>query len=75
MSLHVQTIISVTEKEITKVSLLAGNLTGHTENSNKVTQLAIGIKLDTDAGLKISRRVKERKNPLWLSTPSMPLLI
>lgn len=40
----------ITEKEITKVSLLAGNLTGHTENSNKVTQPEIVIKLDKMQG-------------------------
>jgi len=48
-------------RKITKLSLLAGNVTGHTENSNKVTQLEIVINLDTNAGFKINRLLKERK--------------
>ena len=51
----------ITEKKITKLSLLAGNVPGHTENSKKVTQLEIVIKLDTNAGFKINRLLKERK--------------
>lgn len=65
----------IAEKEITKVSLLAGNMTGHTENSKKVTQLELVIKLDTNAGFKINRLLKRKKSPLWWSKPSMPLII
>ena len=66
----------IAEKEITEVSLLAGNMTGHTENSKKVTQLELVIKLDTNAGFKINRMLKrKKKNPLWWSKPSMPLII
>ena len=65
----------IAEKEIIKVSLLAGTRTGHTENSKKVTQLELVIKLDTNAGFKINRLLKRKKNPLWWSKPSMPLII
>lgn len=62
-------------KRNNEVSLLAGNMTGHTENSKKVTQLELVLKLDTNAGFKISRMLKRKKNPLWWSEPSMPLII
>lgn len=57
------------------MSLFTGNMIGHTENSNKFTQLELVIKFGTDAGYKINRDVKKKKNPLWLSNPSMPLII
>lgn len=61
--------VIITVKEILKMSLFTGSMIGHTENSNKFTQLELVIKFGTDAGHKINRDVKKKKKSTLVVKP------